>query len=122
MQPEDWLRFVDLPPFERQFPALGLDDDAHRVLEATIMADPKSAPVIKGSGGLRKLRFAGPGSNRGKRGSYRVFYVYFEEYGTVLLLAILEKSQAEDISREQLSQISAFISRIKYQLDQGNIQ
>ena len=51
-----------------------------------------------------------------------MFYVYFEEYGTVLLLAILEKSQAEDISREQLSQISAFISRIKYQLDQGNIQ
>ena len=40
-----------------------------REMETAIAADPTAAPVIPGTGGIRKLRWAGSG--RGKRGGVR---------------------------------------------------
>ncbi len=43
-------------------------------MEAAIAADPGAAPLIQGTGGIRKLRRAG--SERGKRGGIRTIYFY----------------------------------------------
>lgn len=45
-------------------------------LQMALMANPELGPVIAGTGGVRKLRWAAPG--RGKRGGYLVIY---EELG-----------------------------------------
>ena len=42
-----------------------------RALERELIDSPDKAPVIEQTGGLRKLRFAPPGSGRGRRGAYR---------------------------------------------------
>ena len=39
--------------------------------------------MIQGTGGLRKMRFAAPGSQRGKSKSFRVCYVDFTEFGFI---------------------------------------
>ena len=46
-----------------------ISEEARKEMEAAIVADPDEAPVIRGTGGIRKLRWAGSG--RGKRGGIR---------------------------------------------------
>ena len=53
-------------------------------MEAAIVADPGAAPVIRGTGGIRKLRWAGSG--RGKRGGIRTIYVHHAGPEAVYLL------------------------------------
>jgi hypothetical protein len=48
--------FVELPPF-RQHRDSYLKDDEYRALQAALMENPEAGDVIKGTGGLRKLRF-----------------------------------------------------------------
>jgi hypothetical protein len=57
------------------------------------MASPKGNPVVPGTGGLRKMRFAPESWMKGKRGAGRVLYVHFEEFGIVLLVAAYDKSE-----------------------------
>ena len=49
--------FVELPAFERDR-AKYLDDGAFLELQRLLMLNQKAGPLIPGSGGLRKLRFA----------------------------------------------------------------
>ena len=51
-----------------------LSEDARRKMEAAIVAAPDAAPVVRGTGGIRKLRWAGSG--RGKRGGIRAIYFW----------------------------------------------
>ena len=51
-----------------------LSEDARRDMEAAIVTAPDVAPVIRGTGGIRKLRWAGSG--RGKRGGIRAIYFW----------------------------------------------
>jgi hypothetical protein len=55
--------FVELPAFERHR-ADYLDDDGFRELQRLLMLHPEAGDTIRGTGGLRKLRFAD--ARRGK--------------------------------------------------------
>ncbi|HZW80292.1 MAG TPA: hypothetical protein VFF50_07470, partial [Candidatus Deferrimicrobiaceae bacterium] len=57
--------------------------DDYGALQEAIMRDPDAGPVIPGSGGVRKLRWAAQG--RGKRGGYRVIYYVRRVHGTANL-------------------------------------
>lgn len=48
--------FVELPPFER-YRGDYLDDEAYRQLQTMLLANPDAGAVIRGTGGLRKVRF-----------------------------------------------------------------
>jgi hypothetical protein len=43
-----------------------LTDDEYRQLQMLLIEHPEAGPIIRGSGGVRKLRWGAPG--RGKRG------------------------------------------------------
>lgn len=76
--------FVILPSFEVKWKNLGLDDNDLMRLESELINNPKIGPVMKGTGGVRKMRFAFEG--RGKSGSLRVIYVDFEVSRNCILL------------------------------------
>ena len=63
--------FVELPAFERHRTEY-LDDDEFRALQAALMKQPTAGDVIKDTGGLRKLRFAGARRGKGKSGGLRI--------------------------------------------------
>ena len=50
--------FVLTKPFERQWNDLGLSDEHLQRLENEILKNPKLHPVMRGTGRLRKMRFA----------------------------------------------------------------
>jgi hypothetical protein len=109
LHPEDWLRFVQMTPFTRKWANLDLTDDDLRHLEMTIMVSPSTPPVVRGTGGLRKLRFAPPSWHTGKRGALRVCYVFFQEYSIVLLVTFFPKNQSSDVTAAERKEISKII-------------
>jgi mRNA-degrading endonuclease RelE of RelBE toxin-antitoxin system len=80
-----------------------LTDEQYALLQQALIADPDAGPVIPGSGGVRKLRWAAPG--RGKRGGYRVVYYVRRLNGQIWMLTIYPKNVAENIPAHVLRQI-----------------
>lgn len=121
-RPEHWLRFVQIDPFPRLWEALSLGDDDLRDLEVQILSAPERSVVIPGGGGLRKLRFAGHESRRGKSGAYRVSFATFPDHGIVLLLAVLSKKDKADLSKADVKALAKVIVRLGALLDEGKIR
>ncbi len=68
--------FIESSVFERICPVY-LDDDEYTELQEHLILNPEGGEVVRGSGGVRKLRWARAGM--GKRGGLRViYYVQFE--------------------------------------------
>jgi hypothetical protein len=63
--------FIESVVFERRR-ALYLDDDDYAELQQFMMRNPEAGDVVRGSGGVRKLRWRRKGG--GKRGGLRVIY------------------------------------------------
>ena len=49
-----------------------LSDDEYSSLQLSIAANAETGDIVRGSGGVRKLRWSGSG--RGKRGGIRIIY------------------------------------------------
>jgi hypothetical protein len=120
-RPENWLRFVQIDPFPRHWSRLQLTDDDLRALEIGIMLGPESHPVVRGTDGMRKLRFTKPGSGKGKSNSYRAYYVYLPGFGTVWLMAVIAKNEA-DLTAADRNAFAQVIGRLRMLLDRGVIR
>lgn len=86
--------FIEAPIFSKYIHSY-FDDNDYSALQQTLALRPDAGKIIPGSGGLRKLRWAGSG--RGKRGGLRIIYYWLREEGQVWLLTIYAKNEAEDI-------------------------
>ena len=58
---DNWPKSIELPGFTRAWASLGLSDDDLTTLQTAILDGPNRHPVVSGTGGLRKIRFARPG-------------------------------------------------------------
>jgi hypothetical protein len=91
------LQFIESPVYSEQIDYL-LSAEEHRQLQLHLLEKPERGDIIKGAGGLRKLRW--PGSGRGKRGGIRVIY-YLWRGDTTFLLFAYPKNQQEDLTPTQ---------------------
>ena len=78
---------------------MGLDDEERRLLENEIIKNPNIGAVIRGTGGLRKMRFAL--ENKGKSGGVRVLYVDFVVFERIYLVTAYPKGKKDDITAEE---------------------
>jgi hypothetical protein len=58
VKPDDLLNFVELSSFTRTWDELGLPEEELGELQLRILANPKGHPVLRGTDGLRKMRYA----------------------------------------------------------------
>ena len=65
------MRFVETQIFTKIITEL-LDDEDYRRLQIALMLRPEQGPIMRGAGGLRKVRWAKAGG--GERGGLRVIY------------------------------------------------
>ena len=80
-----------------------LTDEEYGALQESLMRNPEVGPVIPGSGGIRKIRWAAQG--RGKRGGYRIIYYVRRTHGVIWMLTMYPKNVAENIPTHVLRQI-----------------
>ena len=80
-----------------------LSDDEYAALQWGLTIHPELGDIIPGSGGIRKLRWAGSG--RGKRGGLRVIYYWRNQQGEIWLLTAYAKNKAENIPASTLRAI-----------------
>jgi mRNA-degrading endonuclease RelE of RelBE toxin-antitoxin system len=92
--------FVELPPFQR-IQQDYLDDDAYRALQDELMDNPEAGDVIKGTGGLRKLRQPDARRGKGKRGGLRVIYYWWLGGDQFWLFTVYDKDDADDLTPDQ---------------------
>ena len=74
---------------------------------------PDAAPVIRGTGGIRKLRWAGSG--RGKRGGIRVVF-YQAGPDVIYLLTAYAKADREDLTPADSKALTRLVAAIKKEL------
>ena len=122
LDPEDLLSFIESSVFRRAWKGCDLTDDDLFELQLLIMVHPKGPPVIEGTGGLRKVRFSPTGSPHGKSGSHRVCYVYYEEFGLVLLVTAYPKNKKDDLSAAARKTIRKMIEEQHKLLARGPVQ
>jgi len=90
--------FVETKTFTRQVTTL-LSDEEYRGLQEHLFAHPESGVMIKGAGGLRKVRWAS--ERQGKSGGVRVIYYWAVAKDRILMLFIYPKSERDDLSAER---------------------
>ena len=86
------------------------DDDLHR-LQNEILNNPDVGVVMKGTGGLRKMRFSF--DDRGKSGSTRVCYVDIVVKETIFLVTAYPKNEKDNLSKEERNNIKKVIEHLK---------
>ncbi len=93
------VKIIETHVFTRQVKDI-LSDEEYRLLQNTLVLRPDMGKIIRGSGGLRKIRWTGSG--RGKRGGTRIIYYWMKTDDTILMLLIYKKQASDDLSKEQL--------------------
>ena len=97
---------IETPIFTRRIQAI-LSDEEYRLLQIQLINKPDSGKVVRGSGGLRKLRWYAGG--HGKRGGIRVIYYWCVSQDILLLLFAYPKSERDELTPEQLRKLKKIV-------------
>jgi mRNA-degrading endonuclease RelE of RelBE toxin-antitoxin system len=92
------MRFVETSIFTKAVRD-AVSDDEYRSIQAAIMLRPEQGAIIRGTGGLRKLRWSGKG--HGKRGGLRLIYYWHRESETIYMLYVYARNIQENLTPEQ---------------------
>ena len=99
--------FIQTREFSRNWDKLGFKD-------VELLENSDLHPVIKGTGGLRKIRI--PFANEGKSGSARVCYVDFVVQEVIYLITVYSKNEKENLSQAERNGIKSLIEQLKLKL------
>ena len=94
--------FVETPIFTKRVLQL-MDDERYSALQTYLAKHPDGGKVIPGSGGMRKIRWAGGG--HGKRGGLRLIYYWWVAKDRISMLLVYPKSEQDNLSADQVKQL-----------------
>ncbi len=104
------ITVVETPTFLKDIKRVGLSDEEHRELINLLAANPKSGTLIQGTGGVRKIRFAGKGS--GKSGAYRAIYFFFSDEIPLFALTLFAKNEKANLTNAEKVELKALMPEI----------
>ena len=103
--------FIETSTFTKQLPS-HLDDDSYAALQAFLSVHPEAGDLIRGTGGIRKIRWAMLG--RGKRGGSRVIYYWRTEQDHIYLLTVYAKGVKDDLTAAEREAWRKAVEAIEY--------
>ena len=103
--------FVYIKKFLEKWAKLGLADDDLLPLEKFIMENPTAGDVVRGTGGLRKLRWSYP--DTGKRGGVRVAYIDIVLRERIYMLDLFPKSEKDNYTDAEKIVLKQLVSTLK---------
>ena len=84
-----------------------LSEDEYRQLQLSLCQPSDAGPLIRGGGGLRKIRW--PLEGRGKNAGVRVIYYWAARREQLLLLLMYPKNERDDLTSDQLKKLRSII-------------
>ena len=97
------MTFSELSNFTKQVLRL-LDDESYAELQIALFQRPDLGKVLKGSGGLRKVRWAAKG--HGKSGDVRVIYYWYVANELITFCRIYPKNEKENLTTDEIKTIN----------------
>ncbi|MEL6065133.1 MULTISPECIES: type II toxin-antitoxin system RelE/ParE family toxin [unclassified Methylobacterium] len=85
--------------FEADAAGAGLSEEEIDAMVQWLSSNPLAGAVMKGTGGARKVRFAGKG--KGKSGGYRTIHYYGGDDVPLFLLALVDKGERDNLSKAE---------------------
>ena len=98
---------IETETFLRDAKAVGLTEQERSEIVDFIAWNPAVGDEIKGTGGARKVRFAGKG--KGKSGGYRVITFYSGSDIPVFLLNVFAKNEKIDLSQAERNELKTIL-------------
>jgi hypothetical protein len=91
--------FVESTLFSRLLPEY-LTEEEYRDVQNSLLDNPEAGVLIKGSGGLRKLRMRI--RDRGERGGLRLVYYWHKPINKFYMVNLYDKSETSNLSRHEI--------------------
>ncbi|MBS0167386.1 MAG: type II toxin-antitoxin system RelE/ParE family toxin [Nitrospira sp.] len=88
----------------------GLSEQERMSIVEYLAKDPQAGDDIQGTGGARKIRFAGKG--KGKRGGYRVITFFSGTDIPVFLLNVFAKNERVDLTQVERNEFKATLGAL----------
>ena len=104
-----FVEFIETRDFERHRESY-LNDDEFAALQFWLMAYPEAGDIIKGSGGVRKIRWKAKG--KGKRGGMRVIYFFKSKSHEIFLLSLFHKSEVSDLTKNEIRLLKGIVKEL----------
>lgn len=111
---------VETPDFVADAKATGMSAEELRAAIDTIAANPLLGDLIVGSGGARKIRFAGRG--KGKSGGYRVITYFGGDDIPVFLLNVFAKGDRANLTKAEVNELRAVLSELASAYREGVVR
>jgi len=102
------MKIIETPIFTKKINSL-LTDEEYRKLQNELVLNPEKGKIIRGSGGLRKIRYGVSG--RGKSGGVRVIYYWIMKVDTILMLLIYPKNEQDNLTPSQLKILKSLVEK-----------
>jgi hypothetical protein len=101
---------IETPEYIRDAKDAGLTESERQTIVTYIASHPTAGDEIPGTGGARKVRFAGRG--KGKSGGYRVITFYTGPDVPVFLLNIFAKGDKINLTKAECNELKGILSEI----------
>jgi hypothetical protein len=101
------ITIVELPEYIKKSEKLLESEDREKVI-SFLAQNPLSGVLIKGTGGIRKVRWGRKGM--GKRGGVRIIYFFYNEEMPVFLLTIFGKNEKSNLTKSECNELEKLAS------------
>lgn len=120
IQPNDLHHFIETDEFVDDWEQLGFNIEEDLTgLQILLMLNPEVGKLIKGTGGLRKMRFA-KNVGQGKSSGARICYAYFPMHWTIFLVMAYSKNEKDNLSKEECNSIRDYLYMVEKALAERN--
>ena len=106
--------FIYFRVFDKNWNDLELTDDDLSELENAVLINPQVGKLIRGTGGLRKMRV--PLTNRGKSVGARVLYVDYITHEKTVFMNVYPKSTQDTVTEKQKQEYKKLIEQLAKEL------
>ncbi|MES2264616.1 MAG: type II toxin-antitoxin system RelE/ParE family toxin [Pseudomonadota bacterium] len=102
--------FIETPTFADLISDLATEEE-YRALQNELIVNPEAGDLVRGGGGIRKIRMAT--GNKGKSGSARVIYFHRMAKDQILMLLAYPKSGQENLTADQTKFLKTLVKALK---------
>lgn len=102
------MKIIETTIFTKRIRSL-LSEEEYRNLQNELILNPEKGKVIRGSGGLRKIRWGISG--KGKSGGVRIIYYWIIKKKTILMLLVYPKNEQDNLTPSQLKILKSLVEK-----------